>query len=44
MRALLRYPTQVGTFYIGQSTDGRFHLVFDDESLGSYRSITHAMI
>ncbi|MDO8776142.1 MAG: hypothetical protein Q7K57_47030 [Burkholderiaceae bacterium] len=43
MRALLRYPTQVGTFYIAQSTDGRFHPVFDDESLGSYRSIAHAI-
>lgn len=43
MRAILKYPTRVGVFYIAQSTDGRFHPVFDNESLGSYRSITHAI-
>jgi hypothetical protein len=36
MRLLLKFDTRVGTFYIGQSPDGRFHPVFDDESLGSY--------
>ncbi|QHG91417.1 hypothetical protein CVO_06020 [Sulfurimonas sp. CVO] len=36
MRLLLAYPTKVGIFYIGQSTDGRFHPIFDNESLGSY--------
>lgn len=43
MRALLRYPTQAGTFYIAQSADGRFHPMFDDDSLGSYRSIAQAI-
>lgn len=43
MKALLKYKTKVGTFYIAQSADGRFHLVFDDESLGSYISIAQAV-
>ncbi len=30
------YKTRVGTFYIGQSKDGRYHPIFDDESLGNY--------
>lgn len=36
MKLLYKYKTRVGTFYIGQTPDGRFHPVFDDESLGSY--------
>lgn len=36
MRLLYKYKTRVGTFYIGKSSDGRFHPIFDDESLGSY--------
>ena len=43
MKALLQYKTKVGTFYIAQSSDGRFHPVFDDESLGSYASIAQAV-
>lgn len=43
MRALLRYSTLAGTFYIAQSADGRFHPIFDDDSLGSYRSIALAI-
>jgi len=43
MKALLKYKTKVGTFYIAQSADGRFHPVFDDESLGSYISIAQAV-
>ena len=34
---LYSFETRVGTFYISQSTDGRFHPVYDDESLGSYK-------
>ncbi len=34
---LLRFSeTRVGTFYIGQTEDGRFHPVYNGESLGSY--------
>lgn len=36
MRLLLQYLTSVGTFYIGQSIDGRFHPIFDNQDLGSY--------
>jgi len=43
MKALLSYVTRVGTFYIARSSDGRFHPVFNDESLGSYVSISQAV-
>lgn len=36
MRLLIQYDTSVGIFYIGQSEDGRFHPIFDNEDLGSY--------
>jgi hypothetical protein len=35
MRLLYVFNTRVGPFYIGQQ-DGRFHPIYDDESLGSY--------
>jgi len=38
MKLLYAYKTKVGTFFIGRSPDGRFHPIFDDESLGSYIS------
>jgi len=38
MRKLYIRHTRIGPFYIAQSPDGRFHPVFDDESLGSYHS------
>lgn len=43
MRTILKYRTRVGTFYIAQAVDGRFHPMFDQESLGSYKSILHAI-
>jgi len=43
MKQLLKWKTKIGTFFIAQSTDGRFHPVFDDEDLGSYISIAHAV-
>ena len=43
MKPILKHKTKVGTFYIAQSADGRFHPVFDDEDLGSYLSIVHAV-
>ena len=42
MRLILQYKTNVGTFYIGQSDDGRFHPIFNNESLGSYDKIWQA--
>ena len=35
MRLLYMFRTKMGPFYIGEQ-DGRFHLIFNDESLGSY--------
>jgi hypothetical protein len=43
MRKILKYSTQIGPFYIAQSDDGRYHPVFEDESLGSYGSIALAI-
>lgn len=35
MRKLFYWETRIGTFYIAEN-GGRFHPVYDDESLGSY--------
>jgi len=35
MKLLYCWPTRIGPFYIAEQA-GRFHPVFDDESLGSY--------
>ncbi len=43
MRYILKHRTKIGTFYIAQSPDGRFHPVFDEESLGSYAHIEQAI-
>ncbi|MEW8535827.1 MAG: hypothetical protein AB2565_12900 [Candidatus Thiodiazotropha endolucinida] len=43
MKLLLKWKTKIGIFFIAQSLDGRFHPVFDDEDLGSYVSIVHAV-
>jgi hypothetical protein len=43
MRKLLVWNTSVGPFYIAESRDGRFHPVFNDQSLGSYVSIRQAV-
>lgn len=42
MQLLMTINTKVGPFYIGQSNDGRFHPIFNDESLGSYAQIWQA--
>jgi hypothetical protein len=43
MKLLYAHKTRVGMFFIGQSPDGRFHPIFDDESLGSYVSPQQAV-
>jgi hypothetical protein len=43
IKLLLSYDTEVGTFYIGQSLDGRFHPIFDGESYGSYYQVWQAI-
>lgn len=42
MKLLLSCVTKAGAFYIGRSEDGRFHPIYDDESLGSYWRIEQA--
>jgi len=37
MRLLYVYHTRIGPFYIGEQ-NGRFHPIYDDDSLGSYAS------
>jgi hypothetical protein len=36
MKPIYKWDTKIGTFYICQSSDGRFHPVFENDSLGSY--------
>tara|TARA_R100000750_G_C2343891_1_gene95416 strand:- start:1575 stop:1802 length:228 start_codon:yes stop_codon:yes gene_type:complete len=42
MKLVCKFTTRVGEFYIGQSSDGRFHPIFQNESLGSYSQIWQA--
>ena len=43
MRILLSYPTDVGIFDIGQSLDKKYHVIYDDTSLGVYASVQEAV-
>jgi hypothetical protein len=43
MRVLISYPTNIGIFDIGQSEDKKYHVIFDDTSLGSFTSIQDAV-
>lgn len=36
MKLIYKFPTPVGTFFIGRSRDGRYHPIFDNVDLGSY--------
>jgi hypothetical protein len=42
MKLLLYFETIVGIFYIGQSSDGKYHPIFDDDSLGGYNEAWQA--
>ena len=42
LKKLYCWRTRIGTFYVAQSNDGRFHPVYDDESLGSYATAQQA--
>ena len=42
MKLILQFPTTAGTFYIGQSSDGRFHPIYNNESLGNYAQVWQA--
>ena len=37
MKLLYKFETKIGLFYIGEQ-NGRYHPIFDDESLGSYNN------
>lgn len=43
MRVLISYPTNIGIFDIGQSEDKKYHVIFDDTSLGAFTSIQEAV-
>ncbi len=36
MKLIYVCKTKVGPFYIGRSSDGKFHPIYNDDSLGSY--------
>jgi len=42
LRKIYYWPTRVGAFYIAQSDDGRFHPIYNEESLGSYATAQQA--
>ena len=42
MKLIMQYDTRVGTFYIKQSQDGRFHPIFNGQDLGSYAKLWQA--
>lgn len=43
MRVLISFPTDIGIFDIGQSSDRKYHPIFNDESLGSFDSVQDAV-
>jgi hypothetical protein len=43
VRLLIGHPTRKGPVFIGQSEDGRFHVVYHDEPLGSYARVFQAV-
>lgn len=43
LRLLLQHRTARKPVFIARSQDGRFHVVYDGESLGSYASIAQAV-
>lgn len=42
MKRILGIKTRAGVFYIGEDQGGRFHPIYEDESLGSYAAIWQA--
>lgn len=43
MKLVLGHDTPKGPVFIGQSRDGRYHPVWREQSLGSYRDIVGAI-
>jgi hypothetical protein len=42
MKLLYKWDTRVGTFYIAQSADGRYHPIFGGDDLGSFEHLWQA--
>ncbi len=42
-RLIAAHPTKLGTVFIAQTPDGRFHPLWQDESLGSYAHARQAI-
>lgn len=42
MRKVYKFVTRVGPFYLATQAD-RWHVLFEDDSLGSYLSTAHAI-
>lgn len=40
---LIGHKTRKGTVFVGRSQDGRYHPMWQDESLGTYRTLTGAV-
>ena len=43
MTLVLAHPTRKGVVFIGRSSDGRYHPIWKDESLGSYVNAPQAI-
>lgn len=43
MKLYLKFETEVGPFFIGISENGRFHPIYNGESLGGYSSAKDAI-
>ena len=43
MRILISYPTEIGIFDIGQTPDRKYHAIFNEQSLGIYKSVQDAV-
>lgn len=43
MRVILSYPTPKGLFELGQDKERKYHILYDEESVGKYDSIQNAV-
>ena len=43
MRILIEQPTNIGTFYLGQSKNRKYHPIFNDTSLGEFNTAQEAV-
>lgn len=43
MRVLLSYPSSVGIFDLAQDKEKKYHIIFEDDSIGSFSSVQDAV-